>query len=282
MGGVASTIQSSGALLNSSNNSGHHSHKQQQSDSLLNDNTSKPVFIPGLPVTNLKRPPKKRRKKKPSSANPNSSNSSSGTGTLLTTINGNSDHRGSTDSGENEKNNVLQAITILQRSEGQQANGFSEGPLDSTTEPAENSAEMEDSEEVLDDDQTPDPNAEPVELEQDQKVTEIEAEIILEDAKILSDKPTMPPLKESFKEILVKQVFDEEILIVTQSETKTTLIKNITPEPETKPAEKTSPADLSKNNTELSNNADIDEQQKTEIAENAEQETKENSPEPIT
>ena len=136
-------------------------------------------------MTNLKRPPKKRRKKKPSSANPNSSNSSSGTGTLLTTINGNSDHRGSTDSGENEKNNVLQAITILQRSEGQQANGFSEGPLDSTTEPAENSAEMEDSEEVLDDDQTPDPNAEPVELEQDQKVTEIEAEIILEDAKIL-------------------------------------------------------------------------------------------------
>ena len=152
----------------------------------LNDNTSKPVFIPGLPVTNLKRPPKKRRKKKPSSANPNSSNSSSGTGTLLTTINGNSDHRGSTDSGENEKNNVLQAITILQRSEGQ-ANGFSEGPLDSTTEPAENSAEME---EVLDDDQTPDPNAEhvndePVELEQDQKVTEIDAEIIPEDAKIL-------------------------------------------------------------------------------------------------
>ena len=140
-------------------------------------------------MTNLKRPPKKRRKKKPSSANPNSSNSSSGTGTLLTTINGNSDHRGSTDSGENEKNNVLQAITILQRSEGQ-ANGFSEGPLDSTTEPAENSAEMEDSEEVLDDDQTPDPNAEhvndePVELEQDQKVTEIEAEIIPEDAKIL-------------------------------------------------------------------------------------------------
>ena len=140
-------------------------------------------------MTNLKRPPKKRRKKKPSSANPNSSNSSSGTGTLLTTINGNSDHRGSTDSGENEKNNVLQAITILQRSEGQ-ANGFSEGPLDSTTEPAGNSAEMEDSEEVLYDDQTPDPNAEhvnyePVELEQDQKVTEIEAEIIPEDAKIL-------------------------------------------------------------------------------------------------
>ena len=132
-------------------------------------------------MTNLKRPPKKRRKKKPSSANPNSSNSSSGTGTLLTTINGNSDHRGSTDSGENEKNNVLQAITILQRSEGQ-ANGFSEGPLDSTTEPAENSAGMEDSEEVLDDDQTPDPNAEhvndePVELEQDQKIPE--------DAKIL-------------------------------------------------------------------------------------------------
>ena len=141
-------------------------------------------------MTNLKRPPKKRRKKKPSSANPNSSNSSSGTGTLLTTINGNSDHRGSTDSGENEKNNVLQAITILQRSEGQQANGFSEEPLDSTTEPAENSAEMEDSEEILDDDQTPDPNAEhvndePVEPEQDQRVTEIEAEIIPEDAKIL-------------------------------------------------------------------------------------------------
>ena len=140
-------------------------------------------------MTNLKRPPKKRRKKKPSSANPNSSNSSSGTGTLLTTINGNSDHRGSTDSGENEKNNVLQAITILQRSEGR-ANGFSEGPLDSTTEPAENSAEMEDSEEILDDDQTPDPNAEhvndePVEPEQDQRVTEIEAEIIPEDAKIL-------------------------------------------------------------------------------------------------
>ena len=140
-------------------------------------------------MTNLKRPPKKRRKKKPSSANPNSSNSSSGTGTLLTTINGTSDHRGSTDSGENEKNNVLQAITILQRSEGQ-ANGFSEGPLDLITEPAENSAEMEDSEEVLYDDQTPDPNAEhvnyePVELEQDQKVTEIEAEIIPEDAKIL-------------------------------------------------------------------------------------------------
>ena len=140
-------------------------------------------------MTNLKRPPKKRRKKKPSSANPNSSNSSSGTGTLLTTINGNSDHRGSTDSGENEKNNVLQAITILQRSEGQ-ANGFSEEPLDSTTEPAENSAEMEDSEEILDDDQTPDPNAEhvndePVEPEQDQRVTEIEAEIIPEDAKIL-------------------------------------------------------------------------------------------------
>ena len=49
---------------------------------------------------------------------------------------------------------------------------------------------MEDSEEVLYDDQTPDPNAEhvnyePVELEQDQKVTEIEAEIIPEDAKIL-------------------------------------------------------------------------------------------------
>ena len=96
-----------------------------------------------------------------------------------------------------------------------------------------------------------------------------------------SDKPNLPPLKESFKEILVKQVFDEEILIVTQSETKTTLIKNITPEPETKPAEKTFPADLSENNTDLSN-ADIDEQQKTEIAENAEQETKENSPEPIT
>ena len=91
----------------------------------------------------------------------------------------------------------------------------------------------------------------------------------------------MPPLKESFKEILVKQVFDEEILIVTQSETKTTLIKNITPEPEPKPAEKTFPADLSENNTDLSN-ADIDEEQKTEIAENAEQETKENSPEPIT
>merc|ERR1712008_455547 len=222
----------------------------------------------------------KRRKKKPSSANPNSSNSSSGTGT---TTNGNSDHRGSTDSGENEKNNVLQAITILQRSEGQATNGFSEGPLDSTTEPAENSAEMEDSEEVLDDEQTPDPNDEhvndePVELEQDQKVTEIEAEIIPEDAKILSDKPNLPPLKESFKEILVKQVFDEEILIVTQSETKTTLIKNITPEPETKPAE-TFP-DLSENNTDLSN-ADIDEQQNTEIAEN-EQETKENSPEPIT
>merc|ERR1712008_355110 len=157
------------------------------------------------------------------------------------------------------------------------------GPLDSTTEPAENSAEMEDLEEVLDDDQTPDPNAEhvndePVELEQDQKVTEVEAEIIPEDAKILSDKPNLPPLKESFKEILVKQVFDEEILIVTQSETKTTLIKNITPEPEAKPAE-TFP-DLSENNTDLSN-ADIDEQQKTEIAEN-EQETKENSPEPIT
>ena len=97
-----------------------------------------------------------------------------------------------------------------------------------------------------------------------------------------SDKPNLPPLKESFKEILVKQVFDEEILIVTQSETKTTLIKNITPEPETKPAEKTFPADLSENNTDLSN-ADIDEQQKTEIAENNEQETtKENSPEPIT
>ena len=97
-----------------------------------------------------------------------------------------------------------------------------------------------------------------------------------------SDKPNLPPLKESFKEILVKQVFDEEILIVTQSETKTTLIKNITPEPETKPAEKTFPADLSENNTDLSN-ADIDEQQKTEIAENNEQETtKENSPKPIT
>ena len=91
----------------------------------------------------------------------------------------------------------------------------------------------------------------------------------------------MPPLKESFKEILVKQVFDEEILIVTQSETKTTLIKNITPEPETKPALETF-SDLSENNTDLSNDADIDEQQKTEIAENAEQETKENSPEPIT
>lgn len=86
----------------------------------------------------------------------------------------------------------------------------------------------------------------------------------------------MPPLKESFKEILVKQVFDEEILIVTQSETKTTLIKNITPEPETKPAEKTFPADLSENNTDLSN-ADIDELQKTEIAEKNEQETT-NSP----
>ena len=39
-GGVASTIQSSGALLNSSNNIGHHSHKQQQSDSLVRINMS--------------------------------------------------------------------------------------------------------------------------------------------------------------------------------------------------------------------------------------------------
>lgn len=96
-----------------------------------------------------------------------------------------------------------------------------------------------------------------------------------------SDTPNLPPLKESFKEILVKQVFDEEILIVTQSETKPTLLKNINPEPETKPAE-TYP-DLSENNTDLSN-ADIDEQQKTEteIAEKQQTEIKENSPEPIT
>ena len=80
------------------------------------------------------------------------------------------------------------------------------------------------------------------------------------------------PPKESFKEILVKKVFDEEILIDTQSKTKTFT------EPETKPAE-TYP-DLSENNTDLSN-ADIDEQQKTEIAEN-EQETNENSQQPIT
>ena len=66
-----------------------------------------------------------------------------------------------------------------------------------------------------------------------------------------SDKPNLPPLKESFKEILVKQVFDEELLIVTQSETKTTLIKNITPEPETKPAETTFP-ELSENMREIS------------------------------
>ena len=44
-----------------------------------------------------------------------------------------------------------------------------------------------------------------------------------------SDTPTLPPLKESFKEILVKHEGNEEILVVTKSET---LIN--TPEPETK------------------------------------------------
>ena len=96
-------------------------------------NESEPkIFIPGLPV-NLKRPTKKRRKKKSAVAGSNPTN-----GTLLGTgAMPNDQHRGSSSSEAcfNEKNNVLQAINILQRAESEEPSKVIEPELEPDPEP---------------------------------------------------------------------------------------------------------------------------------------------------
>ena len=156
----------------------------------MSDTSSKPVFIPGLPVTNLKRPPKKRRKKK---GQLNQSASSNSVSTLLTTVTsgaagnagggGSADHRGSissSEAGNSEKNNVLQgAITILQREE-------------SPEEPEASADATQDGVEIEDADATDDLLDEPTETTlEDLDEPEIEPEItepetlIPEDANVL-------------------------------------------------------------------------------------------------
>ena len=161
----------------------------------MSDTSSKPVFIPGLPVTNLKRPPKKRRKKK---GQLNQSSSSSSVSTLLTTVASSSsgaasasgaksaDHRGSVSSSEAgtsepPKNNVLQgAITILQREESPEveSNEATSGQAGVEIE------DVVDADDDLGDEQPTETTLEDEASEIDPAITESET-LIPEDANVL-------------------------------------------------------------------------------------------------
>lgn len=130
------------------------------------------VFIPGLPVSAAKRPTKKRRKKKNTVVTP-----------LLTTATPPTieQHRGSSSSEvSNDKNDVLQAITILQREESKVVEINHEPTM--VEEP------------VIEVTPEPEPEPEPVEQED---FEEVEAE-----------KPDL--------EILVKEEGEEEVLVVVE------------------------------------------------------------------
>ncbi len=136
------------------------------------DSSKGPVYIPGLPVANLKRPTKKRRKKKNTSL----------LATVATPIL-NGSHRGSSSSeASHEKNNVLEAITILEREHKEEL--------------------VEETAEILDEEKV-----EEIPEEQEQ---EAEAEVETEaEAEAEAEEPAR-------LEILVKSEGDDEVLVVEE------------------------------------------------------------------